>query len=201
MDIDGSGEIDFNEFLRLIVGEMNQFRQNLCERAYRTLDVNMDGQISLIEFQNKYNAAQHPDVRSKKKTEKEVLLEFMNTFQQHHNMMSGDKKDDMISLEEFIEYYNNISCNIENDQYFDLMISNAWNLDGNNNPANMPYAGSKKKIANVTSRDAYRQDHHRNLFGTDESTPFAKKGGQWQTSNRNATSGAEMFPGKGAGGG
>ena len=50
MDIDGSGEIDFNEFLRIIVGEMNQFRKNLVEKAYRTLDINMDGQISLIEF-------------------------------------------------------------------------------------------------------------------------------------------------------
>lgn len=80
MDIDGSGEIDFNEFLRLIVGEMNQFRRNLVERAYRTLDVNMDGQITLMEFQNNYNASQHPDVRSRKKTEEEVLLEFMNTF-------------------------------------------------------------------------------------------------------------------------
>lgn len=168
MDIDGSGEIDFNEFLRMIVGEMNQFRKNLVEKAYRTLDINMDGQISLIEFQNKYNATQHPDVRSGKKTEEQVILEFMDTFQQHHNMQAGARKDDIISLEEFTEYYNNISCNIENDQYFDLMISNAWSLDGGNNPANMPYAGSKKKIANVSAKDAYRQDHHRNLFGTDD---------------------------------
>lgn len=125
----------------------------------------------------------------------------MDTFQQHHNMQSGARKDDIISVDEFVEYYNNISCNIENDQYFDLMITNAWNLDGGNNPANMPYAGSKKKIANVSSKDAYRQDHHRNLFGTDDTSPFAKDGGQWQTSNRTATSGAEIFPGKGAGGG
>jgi len=26
MDIDGNGEIDFNEFLRVVVGEMSQFR-------------------------------------------------------------------------------------------------------------------------------------------------------------------------------
>jgi len=81
----------------------------------------------------------------------------------------------MISLDEFIEYYNNISCNIENDNYFDLMITNAWGLSGDpNRPENMPYAGVSKKINNVSAREAYRQDHHRNLFGTDKATPFSK---------------------------
>lgn len=43
MDLDRSGTIDFNEFLRVIVGDMSQFRRNLVERAFRTLDVNQDG--------------------------------------------------------------------------------------------------------------------------------------------------------------
>jgi hypothetical protein len=34
-----------------------------------------------------------------------------------------------VKLDEFIEYYNNISCSIDNDEYFDVMIRNAWNLD------------------------------------------------------------------------
>ncbi len=69
MDIDGSGFIDFNEFLRVVVGEMNPCRQNRVERAFPTLDVNQDGQISLEEYAAKYNASGHPDVRSGKKTE------------------------------------------------------------------------------------------------------------------------------------
>ena len=34
-----------------------------------------------------------------------------------------------MTLDEFIEYYNNISCSVDNDDYFELMIRNAWNLD------------------------------------------------------------------------
>jgi hypothetical protein len=34
----------------------------------------------------------------------------------------------------------------------------------------------------VSSKDAWRNDHHRNLFGTDKNTPFVKKKEQeWQT--------------------
>ena len=50
IDIDGGGEISFDEFLRVVVGEMNQFRKSLVERAYKTLDFNQDGSISLDEF-------------------------------------------------------------------------------------------------------------------------------------------------------
>ena len=42
MDLDHSGAIDFNEFLRVVVGEMSQFRQNLVEKAFKTLDSNRD---------------------------------------------------------------------------------------------------------------------------------------------------------------
>lgn len=78
-----------------------------------------------------------------------------------------------------MEYYNTVSCNIENDSYFDLMITNAWKLDGKSG-THMPYAGSSKKISHVNAREAYLNDHHRNLFGTDKETPFVKgKGSAW----------------------
>lgn len=47
MDVDQSGEIDFNEFLRVVVGEMSQFRRNLVERAFKTLDFNQDGELDV----------------------------------------------------------------------------------------------------------------------------------------------------------
>jgi Ca2+-binding EF-hand superfamily protein len=174
MDLDMSGFISFNEFLRVVAGEMNPFRRSLVERAFRTLDSNKDSEIDVKELLSKYSPNQHPEVRQGKKTPEQAALQFMETFEKHHELILEDKVragkdvgDGKVTLEEFVEYYNNISCSIDNDSYFDLMISNAWQLDGSSNPAAMPYAGTAKKVAYVNSRDEYRRDHHRNLFGTD----------------------------------
>lgn len=85
-------------------------------------------------------------MKTGKKTEDEVLKEFLETFEMHHNILHGYQSDGRVTLEEFVEYYTNISSNIDNDAYFDLMMSNAWNLDGRNNTDNLPYAGCNKKV-------------------------------------------------------
>ena len=36
----------------------------------------------------------------------------------------------VISMDEWLEYYNNVSMSIDDDEYFALMMNNAWNLDG-----------------------------------------------------------------------
>ena len=90
----------------------------------------------------------------------------------------------MVTPEEFLEYYAHVSASVDTDAQFELMMANAWNIDSAANPNSLPYAGCAAKISQVNSRDAYRRDHHRNLFGTDKSTPFEKKTteGGWRTS-------------------
>jgi hypothetical protein len=33
-------------------------------------------------------------------------------------------------LDEFVEYYTNVSASIDNEEYFALMMNNSWNLSG-----------------------------------------------------------------------
>lgn len=111
-------------------------------KAFNKIDFNGDGVLDINDIKGKYNASMHPDVKSGKKTEEEVLTEFLETFEMHHNTIHGYKSDGKVSKEEFVEYYTNISASIDNDAYFDLMMSNAWNLDSKNNTENLPFAGS-----------------------------------------------------------
>ena len=194
-DYTGDGEIDFNEFVRVIVGPMNQFRTNLALKAFKLLDRTGDGEVNIDDIRGNYNASMHPDVKSGKRTEDEILTEFLETFEQHYNNISGGKSDGKITPQEWLEYYTHVSANIDSDAYFELMMANTWNIESSNNPASMPYAGSKAKIAQVSSREAYLRDHHRNLFGTDKQTPFANnQGSQWQTS----TAGSYTYQGDGS---
>lgn len=155
-DLNGNGDIDFDEFIRVVVGPMNQFRTQLVVKAFKKIDYNGDGVLTVQDIKGKYDASRHPDVKSQKKTEEEVLKEFLETFEMHHNVMNGTKSDGMVTLDEFIEYYTNISANIDNDSYFDLMMTNAWNIDGRNNTDNLPFAGSSRKVTQVSARDAWR---------------------------------------------
>ena len=38
-------------------------------------------------------------------------------------------KDIVVTYDEFLEYYNNVSCSIDDDRYWELMMTNAWNLN------------------------------------------------------------------------
>jgi len=44
-------------------------------------------------------------------------------------MLDKSSRDGKIEQKEFIEYYRNIGASIDNDQFFELMITNAWNLN------------------------------------------------------------------------
>lgn len=128
-DLDGNGSVDYNELMRSVVGEMNQFRKGLVKRAFDKLDDNKNGVIELDDIKKVYNAKLHPEVRAGKKSEDEVLGEFIDTFELHHSLKHPGDKDRRIAFKEFVEYYNNVSASIDNDQYFELMMTNAWNLN------------------------------------------------------------------------
>jgi Ca2+-binding EF-hand superfamily protein len=99
-DRDGSGEISYDEFLRTIVGEMNGFRVAICKKAYKIMDSDGSGQLDLNDIRPSYNAKQHPDVQQGKKTEEEVLSEFLDTFEDHHADKKGnaDCRDGIVSM-------------------------------------------------------------------------------------------------------
>lgn len=90
-DRDGSGSIDYDEFVRGVRGAMNPFRVKIVKTAFSKLDKDGSGIIDINDIKGVYNASRHPDVKSGKKTEDEVLGEFIETFETHHNINGGSR--------------------------------------------------------------------------------------------------------------
>ena len=85
-DRDGNGQIDYDEFLRAIVGAMNDRRRNIVTLAFKRFDKDGNGVINIEDLKGRYNAKNHPDVKMGKKTEEDVLYEFLDTFEQHYSL-------------------------------------------------------------------------------------------------------------------
>jgi len=125
-DHDKSGEVSYDEFIRTIVGEMNEFRRNLAMQAFAKMDRDGSGRIDINDIKIVYTAKKHPDVMMGYKTEEEILYEFLDTFEQHFAIKHPEARDHVIEMPEWLEYYNNVSCNIDHDEYFELMMRNAY---------------------------------------------------------------------------
>lgn len=127
-DSDKSGSISYDEFVRTIVGEMNEKRRAIATQAFYKFDKNGDGQIDIDDIKISHSAKRHPDVMMGRRTEQDVLYEFLDTFESHYALRHPESRDHIIQMEEWLEYYNNVSCNIDNDDYFELMMKNAYNF-------------------------------------------------------------------------
>lgn len=96
----------------------------MVHMAFKILDSDGSGLIDINDILGKYNAQSHPDVVSGRRTEREVLVEFLQSFEK------GREKNSVITPKEFEDYYSNLSASIDDDDYFELMIRNAWHISG-----------------------------------------------------------------------
>jgi len=120
---------------------MNSFRKALAMKAFAIMDIDGSGIIDIDDIRQKYNAKMHPDVKSGKKTEDEILFEFIDTFEKHHSDNVEDQRDGRVSKAEWTEYYNNVSMSIDRDDYFELMMTNAWDLKGERSKVKKAWGG------------------------------------------------------------
>ena len=121
-DQDGDGHVSITEFMAALRPNISPARLALVKQAFLLLDKNPDGVVTLTELKGIYKTDKHPAVIDGSKTPTEVLSEFNDAW---------DKDgDDVVTQDEFISYYKDLSASIDNDQYFELMIRNAWHISG-----------------------------------------------------------------------
>jgi Ca2+-binding EF-hand superfamily protein len=60
---------------------MNDFRKKIVMAAFKKIDKDGSGILDINDIKGVYNARMHPEVKSGKKTEDEILGEFIETFE------------------------------------------------------------------------------------------------------------------------
>jgi len=63
----------------------------------------------------------NPDFIERRKTREQILTEFLNNFDG-----ARGNNDGVISREEFVDYYTDISMNLPSDEYFVRMMESTW---------------------------------------------------------------------------
>ena len=105
---------------------MGPKRVALVKKAYKILDRDGSGEVDYNDICETYNAKKHPAVLEGRKTERQVLEEFLATFE----MALSDVPDGIVTMDEFMEYYSCVSASIDNDDYFEQMMNSSWNVKG-----------------------------------------------------------------------
>lgn len=85
------------------------------------------GVVDLKDVRGVYKVHHHPDYIAGKKTEEELLIDFLSNFK---SPRSRGNFDGSLDRDDFEQYYRAISASIDDDDYFELVVRNAWHISG-----------------------------------------------------------------------
>ena len=102
---------------------MSEPRAALVKTVFAALDRRNKGSIHLADLKKAFRPRTHPDVKRGLRSVEDVLQEFVDTFDMHRYRQT---KSDEVTLEEFEDYYANVSASIEEDDYFALILEGVW---------------------------------------------------------------------------
>uniref|UniRef100_A0A8D2LMV3 EF-hand domain-containing protein n=1 Tax=Varanus komodoensis TaxID=61221 RepID=A0A8D2LMV3_VARKO len=114
--------IDYMEFTRAILGEMNEYRKGFVRKAYMKLDYNKTGSVPMVDIKKCYCARKHPQVIAGNATEDEIKSSFLETLE---DACINPKE---VSFCEFEDYYEGLSTGIMDDEDFVNTLRNPWGI-------------------------------------------------------------------------
>lgn len=181
-DVNRDGTLSYDEFMSGVRGQMNDFRYYIVNKAFDKLDVNGQDVIHLETVVSQFDVRRHPAVVEGRKSEEQVLAEFLDTFEIHHNLSTGSQNPS-VSRAEFASYYDNVSATIGEDEYFATVLDATWDISG---AASQPTHGqtwTDKSKYGDTLNNAYS---YVNLDPKDLKSPTLRSGlessdNPWQT--------------------
>ena len=123
-----SGYINYEIFLRDLIGNLNDKRLRIINLVFHRLlfDKN-ESYIKQEDIKKYFNPKGHPDYINNKKNYQEILAEFLDYYQYHFYLLNQNNNG-IVTFENFVDFYQFISFDYENDNDFENMMIGVWNL-------------------------------------------------------------------------
>ena len=122
-DVDGDGNITYEEFIRGLRDPLTERRKNMVEKAFALVDRSGNGAISVEDIDAIYDVSQNQDFIDGTKSREQILQEFLDGF----DGMRGNN-DGTVTKQEWTDYYTDLSMSLPSDEYFVRMMESVWNI-------------------------------------------------------------------------
>ena len=128
-DKEERGMINYDDFIRVLRGELNEKRKDLVQNIFKHLDVDNKGELTIDELLNLYNPKESLEYLEQKKSEEEAMKIFEESLKGNHKYLNGDEGDTKpVDSEEFEDFYESVSLMIPSDEQFRDIVLRTWGL-------------------------------------------------------------------------
>ena len=120
--------LDFSSFIRNFKKELNDNKLSSVEQAFTNIDVNENEKVPLNIIKKKFRGDRHPDMLSGRKTEEEIILEFLDCFNINYEILNLDSKQNSnyVDFEIFANFYEYVSFIYPDDKEFANIVRASW---------------------------------------------------------------------------
>ena len=156
-DNNQTGVINYDILLNNLIGQMSEKRLSSVQKVFNIFNKNENGEVLMSEIKQKYNPSRHPDVVNEKKNKEEVYGEFLDKleiFREYNDNLKGSFSTTM-NFNEFAKFYNEISMNIKDDNLFDYLLNNCWDMD--------KFLGNNPNFNNNMNNNSYKNNFDKNI--------------------------------------
>lgn len=130
-DLNNDSTLSVQEFLIAVRGDMNERRMQAVQNAWAKIAP--QGVLDMLELKDLFKAEKHPDVARGKRMAREVLNEFLETFEMSMNIMQTSQ-DGSVTFDEFLEFHRNVSFIFDDDTHFVLVMNSVWGVNAQQDP-------------------------------------------------------------------
>eukprot|EP01017_Pseudomicrothorax_dubius_P009839 TRINITY_DN13433_c0_g1_i8.p1 TRINITY_DN13433_c0_g1~~TRINITY_DN13433_c0_g1_i8.p1 ORF type:complete len:560 (+),score=193.58 TRINITY_DN13433_c0_g1_i8:448-2127(+) len=177
-DTQRKGLFDYISFFSALLGSFSSARREVVAQLAEKLDPHGSGSIAISDLKNNFSPRLHPDVKSGRRSEESVLLEFIESIDQFLALKVGTvtalSRD---QLEDFLSYFSAV---VLDDKLFETIFSTTFRLISEN-PRRQVYAGIAGGRKDFNPRAGYLQDFHRGIYSggsVAQNAPFGTSDGK-----------------------